>query len=145
MVDRTEQPEQTDGQRKLTRRQWLGWGALFAAGWGLAGSALWWRRHERGHRADVFIGKAANYDADLVALLAAGLKEIGVTRAEIKNKRVLLKPNLVETAVGIAHINTHPALVVAAAEVFRRLDARNVFESHFYTVFTMELMLASAE
>jgi uncharacterized protein (DUF362 family) len=128
MGDRAVKPEPSDGQRKMTRRQWLGWGATFAAGWAITHSALrWWRRREHGLRADVFIGKAADYDADLVALVSAGLKEVGVTRAQIKGRRVLLKPNLVETAVGVAHINTHPALVVAAAEVFRRLDARDVF------------------
>jgi uncharacterized protein (DUF362 family) len=88
---------------------------------------LWWTRRERGWRADVFIGKADGYDADLVSLVSAGLDELGISRAEVRGKRVLLKPNLVETAIGQAHINTHPALVLAAAEVFRRLDAREVF------------------
>ena len=112
---------------KMTRRQALGLGGVFALGWGLAGAGWWWRRHERGLKADVFIGKAESYRADLVALVASGLAEIGVTRAWIKGKRVLLKPNLVETALSQTHINTHPALVTAAAEVFRRMDAAEVF------------------
>jgi uncharacterized protein (DUF362 family) len=112
---------------KLTRRQALGLGGVLAVGWGLAGAAAWWRRNERGQRGEVFIGEAGSYDADLVGLVATGLKEIGFARGRVRGKRVLLKPNLVETAVGVTHINTHPALVVAAAAAFRRLDAAEVF------------------
>jgi uncharacterized protein (DUF362 family) len=119
--------EQPMAAGKFTRRQALGLGGIFALGWGLAGTAMWWRRRERGQHADVFIGKAASYDADLVSLIAAGLNEVGISRDQIRDKRVLLKPNLVETAVGVTHINTHPSVVVAAAEVFRRLDAADVF------------------
>jgi uncharacterized protein (DUF362 family) len=120
-------PDQPVNRSKLTRRQLLGLGGAVAVGWGMSGCAMWWKRRERGRRADVFIGKAPSYDGDLVSTLSAGLQELGITRQEIQGKRVLLKPNLVETAVGQAHINTHPALVVAAAEVFRRFDARDVF------------------
>ena len=42
-------------------------------------------------------------------------------------KSVLLKPNLVEPSKSAPHINTHPALVRAVAEVFRSWDAREVF------------------
>ncbi len=120
-------PAKPDVSRKLTRRQLLGLGGALALGSGLAGTALWWKRWERGRRADVFIGRAADYDADLASLVSAGLEELGITRRQIRGKRVLLKPNLVETAVGQTHINTHPALVVAAAEAFRRRDAAKVF------------------
>jgi uncharacterized protein (DUF362 family) len=120
-------PTEPDMRRTLTRRQLLGLGGALALGCGMAGTAMWWKRHERGQRAAVFIAKAADYNADLVSLVSAGLEELGVTRRQIRGQRVLLKPNLVETAVGQAHINTHPALVVAAAEVFRRLDAAEVF------------------
>ena len=43
----------------------------------------------------------------------------------LQNKTVLLKPNLVDYIPGNA-INTHPKIVVAAAEAFRRLGARKV-------------------
>ena len=81
----------------------------------------------RAAMADVFIGKAANYDADLTAILLDGLKAVGIDRQAIRTKSVLLKPNLVETAVGQPHINTHPKFVVAAADAFRKLDAKDVF------------------
>lgn len=112
---------------RFTRRRLLEFTGAAAAGLGLAGAAAWWKRHERGHRAEAFIGGAANYEIDLARVLSDGLRALNVTRREIAGKRVLLKPNLVETARGHAHINTHPALVVAAAEAFRRLDAAEVF------------------
>jgi uncharacterized protein (DUF362 family) len=59
-------------------------------------------------------------------VVADGLRTLGIGRAQIRGKRILLKPNLVETAPGIACINTNPAMVLAAAEAFRRLDAGEV-------------------
>ena len=47
--------------------------------------------------------------------------------AWVSGKSVLLKPNLVEPSRQSPHINTHPALVCATAEVFRSLGAREVF------------------
>jgi uncharacterized protein (DUF362 family) len=55
------------------------------------------------------------------------MKEIGVTEAVIKGKRVLLKPNLVEPHRGSNHINTHPYLVRAAFEAMSKLGAKSVF------------------
>jgi len=44
---------------------------------------------------------------------------------DVRGKSVLLKPNLVDFIPGV-DINTHPLLVAAAAECFRRLGARSV-------------------
>jgi uncharacterized protein (DUF362 family) len=44
---------------------------------------------------------------------------------DLRGKTVLLKPNLVDYIPG-SHINTHPLLVCAAVECFRRLGAKNV-------------------
>jgi uncharacterized protein (DUF362 family) len=44
---------------------------------------------------------------------------------DVRGKSVLLKPNLVDFVPGV-HMNTHPVLVTAAAECFRRLGARSV-------------------
>jgi uncharacterized protein (DUF362 family) len=111
---------------RLSRRRILGAAGALAIGGTLGAGGLAWRRHERGRRADVFIARAAGYDADLATIIEFALDALGVTRATIRGKRVLLKPNLVETAIGQQHINTHPAVVVAAAEVFRRRDAASV-------------------
>ncbi len=43
----------------------------------------------------------------------------------VRGKAVVLKPNLVDYLPGNA-INTHPVLVLAAAEAFRRLGAKSV-------------------
>ena len=109
-----------------TRRDVLGAGAAVLLGGGAATALRYASQNEGGLRADVFIGKAAGYDADLVGVIHAGLTELGITRSQIRGKRILLKPNLVETARGESHINTNPVVVVAAAEVFRRLDAAEI-------------------
>jgi uncharacterized protein (DUF362 family) len=98
-------------------------GAVAASGLGLKMA----RDHnEAGLRADVVIARAGSYDEDLERVLRAGLLELGLGRTVVKGKSVLLKPNLVEPAHGQPQINTHPAVVRAAAEVFRRWQAREV-------------------
>lgn len=111
---------------RLSRREMLGVGGALLFGGSIAAGLRQWTRHERGLRGDVFIGRADRYDADLVPLILEGLTSLGIRRREVRGQRILLKPNLVETALGHAHINTHPSVVVAAAEVFRRLDAAEV-------------------
>jgi uncharacterized protein (DUF362 family) len=72
------------------------------------------------------IARAPNYRIDLTRVIADGLAKLGVGASEIQGRRVLLKPNLVEAHAGAEHINTHPAIVRAAAEAFRRLGAAEV-------------------
>ena len=76
--------------------------------------------------ADVFITKLATYEADIASLVFAGLGELGVREAEIRGKRILLKPNLVEPHRGAGHINTHPLVIRGAAEAFLRAGASKV-------------------
>lgn len=110
----------------ISRRELLGLGAAAFVGGGIAACLPRLVRHENGLRATVFIGKAQSYQADLSAIILSGLKETGWTRDRVRGKRVLLKPNLVETALGHAHINTHPSIILASAEAFRRLDAASI-------------------
>ena len=49
-----------------------------------------------------------------------------MTPQEIKGKRILLKPNLVETKPDAPHINTHPLVIQAAVEAFLHLGAKSV-------------------
>ncbi|MCK6458223.1 MAG: DUF362 domain-containing protein [Phycisphaerae bacterium] len=72
----------------------------------------------------VFIGAADDYDRDLVQVLSAGLAEF--PRLRVAGRRVLLKPNLVETTDADRPVNTHPAVIVAAAEAFRRAGAASI-------------------
>ncbi|MFH1350091.1 MAG: DUF362 domain-containing protein [Pseudomonadota bacterium] len=73
-----------------------------------------------------FIGKSVSYNSGITANLVSGFKELGVKPGEIKGKRVLLKPNLVETHIGASHINTHPLVVRGAIEAFLSLGAASV-------------------
>ena len=107
---------------KITRRALLV-EALAAAGIGTAGALLRNYYHERQHKAKVFIAKAASYNADLVSPIMAGLRGLGIGAGEIRGKRILLKPNFVETMPGTVHICTRPEVVFAAVEAFRKLGA----------------------
>src|SRR5262249_19604891 len=81
---------------------------------------------ENWHRAQVFIAKATSYQADLESIIEDGLRNLGLTVAWAKRRTVLLKPNLVEPSRSSPQINTHPLVVRAVAEVFRRWGAREV-------------------
>ena len=110
---------------RFTRRHAL-IGAGILAAEGLA--ALAFRDYLRPTwTADVFVAKAGSYDLDLTRIVREGLGELGLGPAWARGKSVLLKPNLVEPSAAAPHINTHPALVRAVAEVFRAWGARQVF------------------
>lgn len=73
-------------------------------------------------RSRVAVVPAAGYGPGLKEALVDGLRLFPL---ELRGKRVVLKPNLVELdANGV--VNTHPALVLAAVEAFRALGAREV-------------------
>jgi uncharacterized protein (DUF362 family) len=95
----------------------------------LGGAATFAARRwdEAGWRADVFIAKAESYDIDLIKIVREGLNGLGLSPRRAKRKSVLLKPNLVEPSRSAPHVNTHPALVRAVAEVFRSWGAKEVF------------------
>jgi uncharacterized protein (DUF362 family) len=78
------------------------------------------------HRAATVVARVTSYDANLTATFLAGLAELGFDRDRVRGRSVLLKPNLVEPAAEAPHATTHPLFVRAAAEAFRRLDAREV-------------------
>jgi uncharacterized protein (DUF362 family) len=101
---------------------------LLAAGGALAlgGAAGVWARRAVSQRAPVFIAKSQSYDGRLEDTIRDGLLACGTSPDEYRGKRVLLKPNLVEPTREAPHMTTHPALIVAAAEVFRRAGAKVV-------------------
>lgn len=114
----------------LSRRQFL---ASLGAGVVLTPLALRCSREEQAQRwsraayvkprrSRVAILPAAAYDDRLDDVVRHGLELFGL---DVRGRRVVLKPNLVEFArEGV--INTHPALVAATARTFRRLGAREV-------------------
>lgn len=110
----------------FSRRAWLLLGANVLVGGGYAAKLLW-DRHERGQRAEVFVGRVPSYTGPIADTLLRGLASLGVGAQAVRGRTVLLKPNLVEPNRSAPHINTHPLVVQAAAEVFRRLGAREVW------------------
>ncbi len=73
--------------------------------------------------AGVFIARNQKYDGPLERTISDGLVAAGIDPRSLVKKRVLLKPNLVEPNRKIPWMTTHPAMIVAAAEVFRRWGA----------------------
>jgi len=65
---------------------------------------------------------AASYSVDMTDVIFRGLTELGV---DLRGKRVLLKPNMVEYEPGTS-INTNPLVVAGAAEACRRAGAASV-------------------
>ena len=119
--------DQTDSKSTsgLTRRNLLLAGAAgFLIG---AGSLLVPKRHLRmPQKAQSFVTKVGHYQLDIADAISRGIHELGVSLEELKGKRILLKPNLVETASGAPHINTHPLVLRGAAEAFLKLGAASV-------------------
>lgn len=102
------------------RRQLLGGAAIATAG--VIGLPLLRKLAE--WRSSVFIARNQRYDRGLEQTIRDGLDASGVDLARLSGKRVLLKPNLVEPARDRPQMTTHPAMIVAAAEVFRSLGAQ---------------------
>jgi len=74
-------------------------------------------------RAEVFVARNQKYDRGLEQTIQDGLLACGFQPSQFSGKRVLLKPNLVEPCRDIPHMTTHPAVIIAASEVFRRWGA----------------------
>ncbi len=87
---------------------------------------LWKEFRNRNWEERTFIAKVPSYQADIKSVIRDGLRELGIGEADIRGKRVLLKPNLVETVPGAVHINTHPLVVRGAVEAFLSLGAARV-------------------
>ena len=73
-------------------------------------------------RSAVGLFPAATYDVDFADLITRGLRELGI---DVRGRRVLLKPNMVEYQLGTA-INTHPLVVAGAAIACQRAGAAEV-------------------
>ena len=108
----------------LTRRDFLVGGAALAAGTAVTTPFLLPKYHsdQRPKRSRVAILHAPQYSNQLDQIIASGLHLFPIN---VRGKTVVLKPNLVDYIPGNA-INTHPLLVLAAAESFRRLGANSV-------------------
>lgn len=74
----------------------------------------------------VFVARNQRYDGPLTQTIRDGLTATGFDPSLVHGKTVLLKPNLVEPTKACPQMTTHPAVVVAAAEVFRGWGAKVV-------------------
>jgi uncharacterized protein (DUF362 family) len=108
----------------ITRRHFLVGGAGLAAGAAVAAPFLLPKYHfdRRPKRSRVAILNVDQYSPKVEEILESALRLFSI---DVAGKAVLLKPNLVDYLPGDA-INTHPSLVLAAAECFRRLGAKSV-------------------
>ncbi len=84
--------------------------------------AIYWRATHHSN-ANVFIARNQKYDTTLITTIRDGLLACEFDPSTIRGKRVLLKPNLVEPSRLAPHMTTHPWIIQAAAEVFRKWDA----------------------
>lgn len=104
----------------MSRRRWLfGVGAALSGLYAFAGVRRLMHRSE-----PVFIARNQRYDGSLCQTIRDGLAATGMNLDGLRGKRVLLKPNLVEPTRRSPQMTTHPAMIVAAAEVFRQCGAR---------------------
>jgi uncharacterized protein (DUF362 family) len=109
----------------FTRREFLGacvGGAILAA----SGLFLWRKFLRSTWQAQTFIAKVPGYQADIATVICEGLRHLGISPQEIKGKRILLKPNLVESNPASIQINTHPLVVRGAVEAFLKFGASRV-------------------
>lgn len=109
---------------KLERRTFLAGSVGLAAGGAMTALLLKpkYKIVRKPPESRVAILHTDSYTQQLEKLLQRGLDLFGL---DVRGKSVLLKPNLVDFIEG-NHINTHPLLVAAAAECFRRLGASRV-------------------
>ena len=104
----------TQTPNRFDRRALLIATGLTAAGVGIPLVARTLRKSSK-----VFIARNQRYDGPLQTTIRDGLLATGVEPASLRGKHVLLKPNMVEPTRLSPQMTTHPAVVLAAAEVFR--------------------------
>ncbi len=111
---------QSNSPPRFNRRALFLGGGTAAAG--LLGYPL--LRRALAIRGTAFVARGQRYDGPLEQTIRDGLLATGFDPAAITGKQVLLKPNLVEPTRKSPQMTTHPAMIVAAATVFRRWGAK---------------------
>lgn len=92
----------------------------------------------------VFLARGQRYDGPLATTIREGLTAVGLKPGGLRGRRVLLKPNLVEPCRDAPHMTTHPAVVLAAVEVFRGWGADVFVGEASANVRDTELVLAES-
>jgi uncharacterized protein (DUF362 family) len=108
----------------ITRRELIVGSAALAAGSAVTTPFFLPKFHfdHRLKRSRVAVLNAHEYSQELDQLLATALRLFPIN---VRGKTVVLKPNLVDFIPGNS-INTHPLLVLSAAEAFERMGAKTV-------------------
>jgi uncharacterized protein (DUF362 family) len=108
----------------VTRREFLITSAAVAVGASVSAPFFLPKYHadRRPKRSRVAVLDVEQYADRIDQVLEEGLKLFPI---DVRAKTVVLKPNLVDYLPGNA-INTHPVLVLSAAEAFRRRGAKSV-------------------
>lgn len=102
---------------RVGRRAVLTGGVAAAGAVALTPLARKWKRRS------VFVARNQRYDGPLQRTIEDGLIATGVDLDKLRGKRVLLKPNMVEPRRESPQMTTHPAVIIAVADVFRRHGA----------------------
>jgi uncharacterized protein (DUF362 family) len=98
---------------------------LIGAGAAVVGlGAFPYVRRAASDKQPVFLAANQRYDGSLIRTIEDGLRAVGLTPADVKDRNVLLKPNLVEPTRAAPHMTTNPLVVLAASEVVRRWGER---------------------
>ena len=92
---------------------------LLMGGCATAVAAVGISKLSNARKESVFLARNQRYEHDLAKTIRDGLLSCGVSANAFRNRRVLLKPNMVEPRRTVPHMTTHPSVVVAAIEVFR--------------------------
>lgn len=117
--DQPHLPQPGPAAKAFDRRTFLVGSGLIAAGAiGYPMARRLWRTPQ-----PVFLAGGQRYDGSLTRTIRDGLEAVGFDFSWVRHRRVLLKPNLVEPARDSPQMTTHPAVVLAAADVFRRAGA----------------------
>lgn len=119
MIPPAQAPSDSSASPTIDRRALLVSGGALAAG--LFGYQ--WVRSLSRMKAPVFIARGQRYDGPLEQTIRDGLVAAGVKPKSLAGRKVLLKVNLVEPRRSAPQMTTNPAMVLAAAEVFRRWGA----------------------
>jgi len=97
---------------------------LIGAGLAAAGAIGYPLLGRLGPKEPVFLARGQRYEGALARTIRDGLQAVGFDAAWVRGRRVLLKPNMVEPTRQAPHMTTHPAVIAAAAEVFRDWGAQ---------------------
>jgi uncharacterized protein (DUF362 family) len=108
---------------RMTRRGFLGAATATSVAAGCGRAPSWDRAaYRKADRSQVAILPARDYTVPLTDVVLQGIRHF---RVPVVGRKVVLKPNLVEfDPAGV--INTHPTVIAAAVDAFRRLGAREV-------------------